>query len=248
MPDAEIRDVHRTTATFAITFLLAEQFADHAINVLFERGFEQILVLVGLAMRHAAFQLLVAHFADGDRAFREAFAVAAMRAGDFVADVQHRARARRRAFLPDRNVRRPAIIKITYWLIRAGTQLDDHLLQLADHQHIFEQVNRLVLGDALLRKFLFQISFVAVGGNFAAINFIRRELRPHVAQIILRSRFAGFSRFFSFLAWFFQCCCCHNFIFRRTGVAPVTNFIFRSKQRQARRLSYAQIHFKLSPL
>ena len=53
MPDGEIGDVHRAAAALAIAVFLAEQFANHAIDVLFKRGFEQFLVLRCFAIRHA---------------------------------------------------------------------------------------------------------------------------------------------------------------------------------------------------
>jgi len=52
MPDGEIGDVHRAATALAIAVFLAEQFANHAIDMLFERGFEQFLVFVRFAMRH----------------------------------------------------------------------------------------------------------------------------------------------------------------------------------------------------
>jgi len=93
--------------------------------------------------------LLVAHFADGNRALREAFAVTAMCAGDFVAEMQHAACARRRAFLTDRDVRRAAIIVITDWLVGAGAELDDHLLHFPDGEHVLEDRDRLGCRDRL---------------------------------------------------------------------------------------------------
>jgi hypothetical protein len=50
MADGEIRDVHRTAAAPAITVVLAEEFANRAIDVLLQRGFDQILMLVGSAI------------------------------------------------------------------------------------------------------------------------------------------------------------------------------------------------------
>ena len=46
MPDGEIGDVHRAAATLAIAVFLAEQFSNHPVNMLFQRGFEQFFVLV----------------------------------------------------------------------------------------------------------------------------------------------------------------------------------------------------------
>ena len=108
-----------------------------------------------------------------DRPLGEAFAVTAMGAGDFVGDPQHRARARRRGFLADRDVRRAAVVEIADRLVGARTQLDDHLLEFADDHHILEHRNRLSGVDRSGSQLRLEIALVAIGRNFAAIDLER---------------------------------------------------------------------------
>ena len=92
-----------------------------------------------------------------------------------------------RSFLADRDVRRAAIIVIADGIVSAGTQLDDHLLEFADDQHVFEDRDRLGGGDRLGCELRSQIALIAIRGDLAAIDHKRIEPRPHVAQI--RARF-----------------------------------------------------------
>ena len=181
--DGEVSDVHRAAAATAVAVVLAEQLADGAIDVFLQRGFEQVLVLAGRAIRHALAKLLIGHLADGDGALGQAFAVAAVRAGDVVGQLQRAAGAGGGAFLADRHVRRAAVVVVADRLVGARPELDDHLFQLADDQHVFQDRNRLGGRDRLRFKFGREIRRVAIGGNLAAIDFIRRELRPRIAQV-----------------------------------------------------------------
>ena len=142
MPHREIGDVHRAAAAPTIAVVLAEEFANRAIDVLFQGGLNQILVAGGLAVGNAPAQLLVRHLADGNRSLGQTFAVAAMGAGDVVHQLQGAARSGGGAFLAHGNVRRAAIIKIANRLISSRTKLDNHLLQLADDEHVFQDGHR----------------------------------------------------------------------------------------------------------
>ena len=183
MADGEVGDVHRAAAPAAIAVVLAEQLADGAIDMFFQRRFEQVLVLGGRAVRHALAKLLVGHLADGDGALGQALAVAAVGAGDVVGQLQRAAGAGGGAFLADRNVRRAAVIVVADRLVGAGAQLDDHLLQFADDQHVFEDRDGLGGGERLGFQFGREIALVAIGGDLAAIDFKRREFRPRIAQV-----------------------------------------------------------------
>ena len=141
--DGEVGDVHPAAAAVAVAVVLAEQFADGAIDVVFQRRFDQVFVLGGLAVRHALAELLVGHLADGDGALGEAVAVAAVGAGDVVGQLQRAAGAGGGAFLADRDVRRAAVVEVADRLVGAGAQLDDHLFEFADDQHVFQDRDRL---------------------------------------------------------------------------------------------------------
>ena len=144
----------------------------------FQRRFDEIFVLVGLAVRHALAELFVGHLADGDGALGKTYAVAARGAGDVVGQFERAARAGGGAFLADRDVRWAAVVEIANRLVGAGTQLDDHLFEFADDKHVFQNRDGLVGGDRFVFEFGLQITGVTVGRDFAAVDFERREFRP----------------------------------------------------------------------
>ena len=187
MADGKVGDVHRAAAAATIAFVLAEQLADRPVDMLFERRLDQLLAAVGAAAGHARAKRLFIHRADGDGALGQALAVAAVGAGDVVGDAQRRAGAGGRSFLADRDVRRAAIIVIANGIVSAGTQLDDHLLEFADDQHVFEDRDRFRGGQRIGRELRPKAALIAVSGDLAAIDHERIEPRPHVAQI--RARF-----------------------------------------------------------
>ena len=137
----EVGDVHAAAASPAVALVLAEELGDGAVDVLLQRRRDQPGAVRGAAARHAGLELLVAHLADGREALGDGVAVAAVGAGDAVRGPQHRGGAHGRALLADRDVRRPAVGVAAERLVAAGAQPDDHLLQLADGQHVVEQVD-----------------------------------------------------------------------------------------------------------
>ena len=170
-------------AAAAIPVLLAEQFANGAIDVFLHRGFDEVLAPAGRGIRHALAELVVGHLAEGDRALGEALAVAAVCAGDVVGQLQRATRAGGRAFLPDRDVRRAAVVELADRIVGAGAELDDHLFEFTDDQHVLEDCDGFAGDDGPGFQFGFKASLVAIGGDFAAIDFERREFRPRIAQI-----------------------------------------------------------------
>ena len=137
----------------------------------------------GRAIRHSLAELFIGHLADGDGPLGQTLAMSPVSAGDIILQLQRAAGAGRRPFLPHRHVRRATIIIVADRLVGAGPELDDHLFQFPDDQHVFEDRNRLGGRDGLGFQFGREIRRVAVGMNLAAINYIRRELRPRIAQI-----------------------------------------------------------------
>ena len=183
MADGKIGDVHRAAASATIAVVLAEQLTDCAIGVLLERRLEQFLAAVRPAAGDPRSQLALAHQTQRDRALRQALAMPAVRAGDVVGDAQRRAGARRRSLLADRDMSRAAIVVVADRLVGAGTQLDDHLLEFAYRQHVFEKRYRLLGRQRLGLQLRPHASLVAIRRDPAAIDHKRFELRPHVAQI-----------------------------------------------------------------
>ena len=62
---------------------------------------------------------------------------------------QRRAGAGGRSFLADRDVRGAAVVEVADGIVGAGAQLDDHLLEFADDQHVFEDRDRFRRGESL---------------------------------------------------------------------------------------------------
>ena len=176
----KISDVHRAAAALAIAVILTEEFANGPVQMFFERIFDELVVLGGLAPRDASFELFNAHAADRHCAFRQRFAVAAVGRSDLILNRQQGAGACCTAFLADGHVGWAPIIVGGEWGVGAGPELDDHFLKLADEQHVFEEVNRLSLGNGFSGQFLLQIAGVLKRRNLPAMNCKRREFRPHV--------------------------------------------------------------------
>ena len=95
------------------------------------------------AARDPGPELLVVHRPDGREALGDRVAVAAVRAGHVVVQAQHAAGADGRGLLADGDVRRPAVVVARERVVAARPEADDHLLDLADREHVVEQVQRL---------------------------------------------------------------------------------------------------------
>ena len=178
MPDCEIGYVHAAAATFTVPVLLAEEFGYCAVRVVLEDFFQKRLTRLRRGLRQPCPQLILAHPANGHGAFCKAVAVSAMRAGDVVLQQERTARTNRCRFLPDGHMRCAAVLEIPKRFIRAGTCLNDHLFQLADGKHIFQQSDRFCGIEPTLLEFLLQVPVVSVCGNGAALNLKRGEIRP----------------------------------------------------------------------
>ena len=147
----EVADVHAPAATAAVALVLAEQLGDHAVDVLLERGLEQVGARRRRRTRHAGPELLVGHRPDRREALGDRVAVTAMGAGDVVVGAQRRAGTDRGGLLADRDVRRPAVVVAGEGIVAAGPEADDHLLHLADREHVVEQVQGLRRRDGARR-------------------------------------------------------------------------------------------------
>ena len=177
MADREVRNVHAAAAPPAIAILFAEQLRDGAIDMLFQSLIEKFLVTHGLRVRNALPQLLIRHVAQGAASARQAVAVAAVRAGDVILQDQGAARSHGSAFLPDGDVRGTAIIETRQRLVGAGPHRDDHFLQLADHQHVFQQPDGRGSVDAPRREFALKVSLETKCGNRSAIDLKGSKVR-----------------------------------------------------------------------
>ena len=134
-------------------------------------------------MRDALAKPLLIHGPDGLTASRQAVAVSTMRTGDVVSQVQGAARSHGSAFLAYRDVRRPPVIEILDRLVGAGAELHDHLLHLADHQHVFEEIGGRLRFNAARLELASQISLETITLNLAAIDLEGPEIRPQIAQV-----------------------------------------------------------------
>src|SRR5208337_2538372 len=110
--DGEVGDVHAAAAPFAVPGFLPEELGKGAIDVLLESILEEFCVRGGFRVRDALPKLRVIHGPDGLTAPRQAVAVATVRAGDVILQVQGAARSHGSAFLADRYVRRAPVIEI----------------------------------------------------------------------------------------------------------------------------------------
>ena len=118
--------------------------------------------------------------------------MAAVRAGDIVVQAKRAAGAGGGAFLADRHVRRAAVVVVADRLVGAGPELDDHLFQLADDQHVFEQVERgrrVQTAGAELRA---QVACVDKAADRAKRLLERHEIGRCVAPICGLRRHASY--------------------------------------------------------
>jgi len=137
-------------------------------------------------MRNSLPQLFVAHGAKGKATASQAVSVPPMRAGDVIHQRQGAASPDGSTFLPDRNVRRPAVVEPRDRLVSASAQLHDHLFHLANHEHVFEEIDCGCGVDSPGRQFALKVAMEAKGANLAAIDFKGSEIRPRIAEMSWR--------------------------------------------------------------
>ena len=147
MAGREVADVHAAATSPAVAFFLAEQLGDGLVDVLLERVGEQTFAGRCLRPGRAGPQGILRHRPDRGEALGDCVAVAAVRAGDVVVGAKGAAGADGRRLLADRNVGRAAVVVARQRVVAARAEADDHLLQLADGQHVVEQIERRRGGD-----------------------------------------------------------------------------------------------------
>ena len=140
VPGGEVADVHAAAAAVAVPLVLAEELGDRAVDVLLERRREPLVAGPGGRVRQAGAQRLVRHPPERGKALGDRVAVPAVGARDVVIRPQRGAGAHRRGLLADRDVRRAAVVVAGERAVAARAEPDDHLLELADGQHVVEEV------------------------------------------------------------------------------------------------------------
>ena len=140
-------------------------------------GLSADMSLDGIQKRPASITLHHAHefgpwqLVDRRKSLGDEFAVAAMAAEDMVAGLERERRADRRAFLADREMRRPLVV-VGDARIGAGRLQDgQHGLELADDHHVTERIDEggVAAGQPLLRD----RRPISVDGNFWKSQFRR---------------------------------------------------------------------------
>ncbi len=178
----EVADVHAATAAPAVALVLAEQLGDHLVQVLLERRVQECVAGRVTGRRRARAQLLVGHLAQGGVALRDRVAVPAVGAGHVVGDPQDGRRADGRRLLADGHVRRAAVVVAGEGLVAAaGAEADDHLLHLADRQHVVEQAEGARLVQRAYRDIGGQVTRVGEALDGPAGLLERLEVGPGVA-------------------------------------------------------------------
>ena len=182
--DAEVGDVHAAAAALAVAVLLAEELGDGAVDMVFEPGLDELLALLARLPGEARAEFRDAHAADGRATLGQRIAVAAVGRGDVVVVAHAGAAADRRGLLADRDVGGPAVVVAGAGGIGARAQLDDHLLEFADRQHVFEKIDGLLRGQIPPGDFGLEILLVGIGGDFAAVDRLRFEHGLKRAEVI----------------------------------------------------------------
>ena len=103
--------------------------------------------------------------------------MAAMRAGDVILQDQGAARAHGSSLLTDGYVRGTAIVESRQRLVSAGPHGHNHILQLADHEHVFQKAHGLGAVDAPEREFALKVSLIAKCGNRSTIDLKGSKVR-----------------------------------------------------------------------
>ena len=144
--------MHRAAATFAVAVFFAEQFCDAAVDVIFKQKIAQLFVGFGgffegvldLVVHDAGIHLHSVHVQDRGETLGHRIAVAAVRRGDVVIPIQHRAGPDRGGFLADRQMGWTLILVLSRkGLVGARPQLVDHFFESPHRTHLDVQRNRL---------------------------------------------------------------------------------------------------------
>ena len=179
----EVADVHPAAAPAAVALLLAEELGDDPVDVLLEGPLEELLAGLGGRAGDAGPELLVRHVPDRREALGDRVAVAAVGARDVVVRPQCRRGADGRPFLADRDVGRAAVVVAGERVVAARAEPDDHLLQLADGEHVVEEVQRAGAVDPARRDLGRQVAGVGEPGDRPARLLEGREVGAGVAAV-----------------------------------------------------------------
>ena len=175
--------MHAAAAPSAVALFLAEEFRNRSIDMLFESVSEETVPVLGLRPRNSGSEVIGRHRPDRGEALGDGVAVAPVGAGDVVVGAERAAGTDGRGFLADRDVGWAAVVVSRQGIVAARAEADDHLLQLADGQHVVEQVEGRRAGEPLRGDL-----GAGVAGEIKAVDrtqrlLERREVRSSVAPV-----------------------------------------------------------------
>ena len=140
----EVADVHPAAAAAAVALLLAEELGDHPVDVLLEGRLQQLLARPGGRARDAG---RAARSSVIRRIAAKPLAIASPWPRWELVTLSSGRSAERRAdgrpLLADRDVGRAAVVVAGEGVVAARAEADDHLLELADREHVVEELERL---------------------------------------------------------------------------------------------------------
>ena len=183
MPGREVAYVHAAATTAAVALFLAEEFRDHAVDVLFESVGEEPVVVRRLGPGRTGSQIVRRHRPDRREALGDCVAVASVGARDVVVGAEGPAGTDGCGLLTDRYVGRAAVVVARQGIVSAGAEADDHLLQFADGQHVVQQVQGCGSGDASGRDLGAGVADEIKAVDGAQRLYEGREVRPCVALV-----------------------------------------------------------------
>ena len=176
MIEGEIGDMHTAPAAFAIAVFLAEQLGDGPEDMIFNGSLQKFALSRGRTQ--PAPQAGGIQFAQGQTTLGDAIAMPAMRAGDIIQAPNAGASADGGGFLADGKVGGATIIVVGQGSISARPEFDDHLLEFADDEHIFQQLPGRRAAQSARLQLTGERALILIAGNHATVDLARGEVGP----------------------------------------------------------------------
>ncbi len=117
-------------------------------------------------------------FAQGQTTLGDAIAMPAMRAGDIIQAPNAGASADGGGFLADGKVGGATIVVVGQGRISARPEFDDHLLELANDEHIFQQLPGRRAAQSARLQLTGERALILIAGNHATVDLARGEVGP----------------------------------------------------------------------